>query len=35
MCLVIAFNSHLHDMTSVEHYVDQSTISFIRDIIYV
>ena len=33
-CLVIMFNSRLHDMTSVERYVGQSTISFIHDVAY-
>ena len=31
MCLVITSNSRLHDVASVECYVDQSTISFIHD----
>ena len=28
------FNNRLHEMTSVERYVDQSNISFIRDLAY-
>ena len=32
LCLVIIFNSCLHDMTSIKHYISQSTISFIRDV---
>ena len=32
MCLIITFNSHRHDMMSIERYVSQSTILFIHDI---
>ena len=32
MCLVITFNSHHYDMTSIKHYVGQSTNAFIYDI---
>ena len=35
MCLVITFNSHLHDMMSIERYIGQSIISFICDVAYV
>ena len=34
MRMVIMFKSHLHDMTSIERYVGQSTISFFRYIAY-
>ena len=32
--LVIKFNSRLYDMTSIERYVGQSAILFIRDVAY-
>ena len=32
--LVITFNSRHYDMTSIEHYVGQSTIAFIYDVAY-
>ena len=32
-CLVITFNSRLHDMASIERY-GQSNIAFIRDVAY-
>ena len=32
--MVITFKSHPHDMTSIERYVDQKSISFIRDVTY-
>ena len=34
MCLVIMFNSHHRDMTSVERYIDQLTTAFIYDVAY-
>ena len=33
-CLVIAFNNHHYDITSIERYVGQSTIAFIYDVAY-
>ena len=33
-CLVITFNSRLHEMTLVEHYVGQSTNSLILYVAY-
>ena len=32
--MVITLNSRRHDMTSIERYVGQSNISFIRDVAY-
>ena len=32
MSFVITFNSNLHDVTSIEHYVGQSIISFFHDV---
>ena len=33
-CLVITFNNHHYDVTSIERYVGQSTIAFIYDVAY-
>ena len=33
-CLVFTFNSRRHHMTSIEHYVSQSPISFIGEVAY-
>ena len=33
-CLVFTLNSCHHDMTSIERYVGQSTIAYIREVAY-
>ena len=33
-CLVITFNSRLHDMKSIENFVGQFTISLIRNLVF-
>ena len=31
-CLAITLNSRLHDVTSIENYVDKSTLLLIREV---
>ena len=33
-CFDITFNSRRHDMMSLERYVGQSIVSFIRNVVY-
>ena len=33
-CLVITFNNHHYDITSIERYINQLTIAFIYDVAY-